>query len=393
MAKKITNEEFLQRLKNRNIEYTPLEEYRGSDIKIKWQCYKESTHVFEMRPRAIIDKQGCPYCSGNKLLIGYNDCWTTRPDIAIWLKNPEDGYSHFCQSHKNVYWICPNCKTEIYKSFHQVASYGLACHVCGDGISYPEKIVMSILNQLGIDYLYNKSYSWSNKKQYDFYLYNYNTIIETHGEQHYSHGFSCIKSKNKGEKKRTLREEQANDIYKKELALSNGINHYIELDCRKSELHYIKNSVLISELNNLFNLSNIDWIKCESDARKTLYSDILNCWNEGIKNTVDIAQLLNLNRHTVQKYLKIASNYNLCDYDAELALKNGREKAFALARKKVICMETQELFDSIQHVSNILGVSHSCVSSVCRGERKSCGGYHWMFYDDYLALKNKGGVI
>lgn len=189
---KLTNEEFLQKLKDKNIPYIPLEEYKNGNTKIKWLCDKHSTHIFEMRPRAIFDGQGCPYCSGNKLLVGYNDCWTIRPDVATMLKNPEDGYTHFCQSHEKVFWICPNCGNEIYKDFHNVSKYGLACSVCGDGVSYPEKIVISMLRQLNIDYIYNKPYYWSNKKKYDFYLQNYNMIIETHGEQHYKHGFDSI---------------------------------------------------------------------------------------------------------------------------------------------------------------------------------------------------------
>lgn len=389
---KLTNEEFLQKLKDKNIPYTPLEEYKNGDTKIKWLCDKHSTHIFEMRPRAIFDGQGCPYCSGNKLLVGYNDCWTTRPDIAVWLKNPKDGYSHFCQSHQKVYWICPHCGTEIYKDFHNVSKHGLSCSVCGDGVSYPERIVISMLRQLNINYTYNKPHSWSNKKRYDFYLPDYNTIIETHGEQHYKHGFDNIALHTSERKARTLEEEQLNDAYKKELALTNGIKTYIELDCRESELNYIKNSVLDSVLNDLFDLSKVDWIQCELDTRKTFFVDVLTCWNDGLRNSVDIANLLNLDRHTVQKYLKVAADHNLCDYSPEEGLKNGREKAYALARKRIICVETKQIFDSIQDAADIYGVTHQSIASVCRGERKKACGYHWVFYEDYLKI-NEGVAI
>lgn len=390
---KLTNEEFLQKLKDKNIPYIPLEEYKNGNTKIKWLCHKHSTHIFEMRPRAIFDGQGCPYCSGNKLLVGYNDCWTTRPDIAIWLKNSEDGYLHFCQSHQKVFWICPICGTEIYKDFHSVSQHGLACHVCGDGVSYPEKIVISMLRQLKIGYIYNKPRPWSNKKRYDFYLPDYNAIIETHGCQHYEHGFSSVITHKSKRKIRTLEEEQSNDVYKKELALANNIKHYIELDCRESELNYIKTSVLDSVLNNLFDLSKVDWIKCELDTHKTFFADVLHCWNDGIRNSVDIAKMLNLDRHTVQKYLKVATEHNLCDYNSEKGRRNGREKAFALARKKVICVETKQIFNSIQDAADFLGVAHQSIASVCRGERKTCCGHHWMFYDEYLNLINEGVAI
>ena len=386
---KLTNEEFLQKLKDKNIPYVPLEEYKNGNTKIKWLCHKHPTHIFEMRPRAIFDGQGCPYCSGNKLLTGYNDCWTTRPDVANMLKNPEDGYTHFCKSHEKVFWICPNCGNEILKSFDAVTTYGLACPICGDGVSYPEKIVISMLNQLKINFIYNKPQSWSDKKRYDFYLLDYNMIIETHGNQHYAHGFSSTNSIKTKKNARTLEEEQMNDSYKRELAFSNNIKYYIELDCRESELNYIKNSIINSELNYLFDLSKVDWIQCELDTHKTFFMDVLNYWNNGIRNSVDIAKLLNLDRHTVQKYLKVAASHSMCDYNPEEGRKNGREKAFALARKKVICVETKQIFNSIQDVADFLGVTHQSVASVCRGERKTCCGYHWMFYDDYLLL-NEG---
>lgn len=389
--KKLTNEEFLQKLKDKNIPYVPLEEYKGCDAKIKWLCNKHEMHIFEMRPRAIVDGQGCPYCSGNKLLVGYNDCWTTNPDIAIMLKNPEDGYAHFCQSHKKVCWICPNCGNEIYKDFHHVSQYGLACPICSDGVSYAEKFVISMLNQLEINFIYNKPQAWSNKKRYDFYLLDYNIIVETHGIQHYAHSFSSFNSDKTKKKVRTLEEEQINDAYKRELAFANNIKSYIELDCKESELIYIKNSIINSELNHLFDLSQVDWIQCELDTRKTFVMDVLHYWNSGVRNSVDIAKLLNLDRHTVQKYLKVAALHSMCDYNPKEGLKNGREKAYILACKKVICIETKQVFNSIQDAADFIGCKHQLISSVCRGERKTAYGYHWMFYDDYL--KQKQGVI
>ena len=46
MSRKLTNEEFLQKLKDSDIKYIPLEEYNGTDTKIKWMCYKDKFHIF-----------------------------------------------------------------------------------------------------------------------------------------------------------------------------------------------------------------------------------------------------------------------------------------------------------------------------------------------------------
>lgn len=55
------------------------------------------------------------------------------------------------------------------------------------------------------------------------------------------------------------------------------------------------------------------------------------------------------------------------------------------AARAVICLETKEVFDTITEARNKTGVRH--ISEVCRGERNIAGGYHWMYYDEYLANK------
>lgn len=51
--------------------------------------------------------------------------------------------------------------------------------------------------------------------------------------------------------------------------------------------------------------------------------------------------------------------------------------------RAVRCVETGEIFDCINDARNKTGIRH--ISDVCRGERKTAGGYHWMYYDEYLA--------
>lgn len=52
--------------------------------------------------------------------------------------------------------------------------------------------------------------------------------------------------------------------------------------------------------------------------------------------------------------------------------------------KKVICLETKEVFNNASEASkkfNISGPAH--IGSCCKGERGSAGGYHWAYVDDY----------
>ena len=140
-----------------------------------------------------------------------------------------------------------------------------------------------------------------------------NLIIETHGIQHYEQSFMnySIDKKNI----RTIEDEQQNDNYKMELALSNGIEHYIQLDCKLSEYDYIKNSIINSKLSKLFDLSVVDWDKC---FEATFSSNVILCadlWNRGMKNTKDIADNIGFNICSIIKYLKQAAKIGLCDYE------------------------------------------------------------------------------
>lgn len=58
----------------------PYEIKVGSGIKIWWKC-KEG-HSWEAAPNHRKKGQGCPYCSGKKVLAGFNDIKTLRPNIA-----------------------------------------------------------------------------------------------------------------------------------------------------------------------------------------------------------------------------------------------------------------------------------------------------------------------
>lgn len=127
------------------------------------------------------------------------------------------------------------------KSIKRVIKNGLICSSCSINIPYSEMIMSKLLHALGIDFIHEKSMSWSNGRRYDFYLPSYNMIIETHGMQHY-------KNNSGGKRKRSLEEEQENDRYKEQLARENGIEYYLQIDCRHSDILYIENSIMESEL-------------------------------------------------------------------------------------------------------------------------------------------------
>lgn len=47
--------------------------------------------------------------------------------------------------------------------------------------------------------------------------------------------------------------------------------------------------------------------------------------------------------------------------------------------KKVLCVETNEVFDCIKYACEKYNLHSSAISSVCRGKLKTTGGYHWKY--------------
>lgn len=51
-------------------------------------------------------------------------------------------------------------------------------------------------------------------------------------------------------------------------------------------------------------------------------------------------------------------------------------------RKKVICVETGIVYDSITDASKQTGLNRTKIVAVCTGNRKTTGGYHFKHYDE-----------
>ena len=65
---------------------------------------------------------------------------------------------------------------------------------------------------------------------------------------------------------------------------------------------------------------------------------------------------------------KLKGNKNGCG-------KRGKQKA-------VICLETKKVFKHAAEATEWCGISGG-INRCCKGKRKSAGGYHWQYYDDY----------
>ncbi|MBQ3642435.1 GIY-YIG nuclease family protein [bacterium] len=49
--------------------------------------------------------------------------------------------------------------------------------------------------------------------------------------------------------------------------------------------------------------------------------------------------------------------------------------------KKVVCIETGVVYQSIKEASNKMNLNKTCIGLCCNGKSITCGGYHWRFYE------------
>jgi len=353
----------------------------GFDRKGYWfKCLEHPEHGSELKSIVAFT-----YGKYKRLdCIQCNTISITNPELISFLINKEDVFKYSRCSSKLIPMKCPNCGYEREFSFQQLIDKGFACPKCSEGY-YPEKFMFNFLEQLlDNDFqtqLSRKTFKWCENYRYDNYLEKTNCIIETHGKQHYE------KLANGSKWKGSLKEIQDNDKIKEQLAKDNGIKNYIVLDCRHSELEWIKNSIMQSDLPKLLNFKeeDINWLKCHESAISSRAITICDLWNNGIKNIKIIANRLKLNIGTVKKYLRQGAMIGWCDYI------HSDKVDYTLKYKRVICLTTNIIFDSIKDASKMYEVLSTSIVACCKGRVKSAGKYlvtgeklKWMYYEDYL---------
>ena len=109
----------------------PTEVSIGSHKKVIWRC--EKGHEWEAAVKSrTINKTGCPYCSHNKVLAGFNDFATLLPDIAAeWSDRnyPLLPTQVTVFANRKAWWKCKDCGRE-WNTLISTRSGGSKCPYC-----------------------------------------------------------------------------------------------------------------------------------------------------------------------------------------------------------------------------------------------------------------------
>lgn len=319
--------------------------------------------IGSMREAHYRNNVGCSVCSGKTVLAGYNDVATTRPDLVRFFKNKEDATKYSSGSNKQVIVECETCGFTKSIAVSQLCRYGFSCPTCHGNISFPNRYMYSFLNENNIPFETEKMFKWSGRYRYDFYVEQYNLIIEMHGAQHYGLGgwgnFSVI---------------YCRDNEKEALATNNGIENYYIIPAVESTPVELSTMIKCSGLCELFGLdiAKIDWQSVYDMAEADIGKQCLSLWSQGM-SAPSIAKELKICSTTVVKYLKRYASLGLCDYDPTYEQSKNHVLAVESHRKQVICLNTGQIYSSIRDAAAAYNISERALQSNLAGRTKTSG--------------------
>jgi len=374
-----------------------------SIVNRKWYQYKCNKCGFcddrsWMIESSVLRGIGCACCDG-KIIVEHINSIVANTETHWMIPYFQGGYDEakgFSKgSHTKLIFKCPDCgrirnKLITIKTLNRTHSIGCSC---SDGKSYPEKFMFSVLEQLNIEFETELSPEWckyyvdNNIKsgRYDFYFEydNKKYIVETDGEWHVKDNTMSGQTK-----------EESNEIddYKDELAREHNIVP-IRIDCDKSELNYIKDSILSSKLNDLFDFSKVNWLKSHEFALSNLVKIVC----EYKKNNTDlinlyIGKIMKLSHVTIITYLKQGSELGWINYNAKEERLKGQRKIGKNGKKVEIFKDGKSLgiFSSCCELARqgeiLFGVKliSSSVSMVCIGRRNHHKGFTFKYIENNL---------
>lgn len=404
------HKEYMEELSIKNPTIEVVEEYINAKTKILHRC-KICGHEWKPAPYNVLyNGTKCPLCThkciGNAPKYE-NSIWASKyREYFSKYMTEEQMKSYMPNSVKKIELPCPQCNHVKKISPADLLYYGYGCSYCSDGISYPNKFIRAFIEQLPVVNIQNEfSPKWcvfnGNKCRYDIY-FEYNNqcyIIEMDGSLgHGNRTFNNLK-----DTIGVLRDKE-----KERLAQEHNII-VIRIDSQISEQEYIKSSIIKSELNNLFDLTNINWAHCDERATSSNVYEAASLWNDNL-SIKQISNILHVHTATITRYLRQANKLGLCNYSHEESSKRGykevsktntgrvknsdacakisnskkgkQTKADNPNARKVIRLCDETIYDYLAGAAYENNMHKATMIKYC----KTHNGF--MYYDEWLTMKN-----
>lgn len=210
-----SQEQFVEEVRNLHPDITVVGEYVNSNTKIEFMCSKG--HVWKTTPHNILDGCSCPTCKGKKISAKKtksheqfaNELFQVSPDITV--------LGEYKGTFTKIKTKCNKCGHE-WESIPCNLLAGCGCPKCAT--SKGEKMVEEYLEQHNVVFETQKRFKDCVDQRplpFDFYLPEYNMLIEYQGAQHY------MATRRMGDEERLIY-RQKHDCIKREYCKTQKIN-------------------------------------------------------------------------------------------------------------------------------------------------------------------------
>lgn len=384
-------------------------EFRDNDKAYirKFKYYKYKCNICGYDEGWIEESQlrrggGCACCHG-KPVLGINTIYDKAPWMIDLGVSEEDAKRYAPQSNDKILVVCPHCGKEKYKSIPEIYKYkSIGCR-CGDNFSYGHKYVFALLSQLNIKFIDNVKPSWCKfynpfrekdySGEYDFIVEDLKLIIEVDGRFHREDNNLSGQSK---------KESEFIDSQKDRLAEENGyelIRIFYDSDNTEIESH-----IKSSELIYMFDLSCVDYNKCERFAIGNIIKNVCDYWKnkQEHESTISLEEIFNISSRTIVRYLKKGTKLGWCHYDPKEEFNKSRIRS-GITNAKILSKEVEmfkdgkslgvfESVSSLARQSEALFGTKLCdskISAVCNGKRKTHKGFTFKYTNNNNNKNNK----
>lgn len=250
-----THEQYAYEINKINPNIEVIGKYKNAKTKILHRC-KKCKNEWDIMPSGILSGNGCPECAKNLLRNIYI---MTKEEFIEKLKKTNNKISligDYNGTSSIAKFECNSCGNIWEARTSNVLYQNCGCVKCSEK-SKGEVTVKDYLDNSLIDYYPQKKFSGlkglgGRLLSYDFYLQNYNLLIEFQGEQHYE-PVDYFGGKEK------LKTQQEHDKRKRDYAKLHNINL---LEIRYDE---DVNTILNNYFNNVNNSNNLN-----SESRETV---------------------------------------------------------------------------------------------------------------------------
>lgn len=376
MSKKLTQEEFEKKFYNI---YQDKFIIKGNYINALTPvdiCCNSCGYVFAQTPNHYDKKHTqCPICNQNGntnlVIIGVNDMWTTYPEIAQWLSDPQDGYKYRFFTDKELKFKCPYCgKTKICMPRNLIN--GFVCNYCSDSISYPNKLMANILDIINIpfetEYII-RGYNY----RFDFYFKLNNTkyLIEMDGGM----GHGNVDTPNY-----SIQDQIRIDNEKNEIAKENGyclIRINCNYDSVENRKDYIYKNILNSPLSKILKISYEQLDLADMRSQMSQLNKFAILWKNGVRSYDDLIKKINNVNHrsSIRYYARKCSELGLINetYIEFLSIirKASNRKIAYTKGQPVMCKQTSQVYYSIAEAQRVNKITN--LSAHLSGKKQYCG--------------------